>query len=102
MELSSISLPQPWEELPPGQAAAFARELEIELAPSHPLYGLKLTALAHSSRNDDALFQLDCGSVVEVHLTWSGRAEPIPWPRHKVYANLRQWFECATTSVDKE
>ncbi len=54
MEWSSFSLLEPWEEFVPGQAAAFVREVQAELSPGHPLHGAKLTALAHSSRADDA------------------------------------------------
>jgi hypothetical protein len=102
MEWSSISLPEPWERFVPGQEAAFVRELEAELSASHPLHGLKLAALAHSTCSDAALFKRDGRSVVEVHLTWSGRAEQVPWPRHKVYDSLGQWAQHATTSIDGE
>jgi len=93
MEWSSLSLLKPWEEFLPGQAVAFVCEAQTELSPGHPLHGTKLTALAHSTRADDALFQLEDGRVVDLHLTWSGRQEQAPWPRHRVYASLEEWAQ---------
>jgi hypothetical protein len=93
MECSPLSYLEPWEEFVPGQAAAFLREIQIELSPGHPLHGIKLTPIAHSVRADDALFQLEDGRVVEVHLTWSGRAQQPPWPGHQVYETLDDWVQ---------
>jgi hypothetical protein len=93
MKWPPFSFQEPWEEFLPRQAAAFVREAQTELSSGHPLHGTKLTALAHSTRADDALFQLEDGRVVEAHLTWSGRPELPPWPRHRVYASLEEWAQ---------
>jgi hypothetical protein len=37
------------------------------------------------------LFRLEGGGVVDVHLTWSGKTEPPPWPSHRAYASLEDW-----------
>ena len=37
----------------------------------HPLYGMKLTALAKSEANDDVLFYTEYGQFVVIHLTYS-------------------------------
>ena len=36
---------------------------------------------------------LEDGRVVEVHLTWSGRAQQPPWPGHQVYETLDDWVQ---------
>jgi hypothetical protein len=93
MENPPLSLLEPWCEFVPGQADAFLRELRIELSPSHPLHGLNLAPVAHSARADDALFQLADGRVVEVHLTWIGKTEQPPAPRHRIYSSIEEWVQ---------
>jgi len=93
MENPPLSLLEPWCEFVPGQADAFLRAIQVELSPGHPLYGVKLSALAHSGRADDALFQLDDGRVADVHLTLSGRPEQPPCPKHRIYASLAEWVQ---------
>jgi hypothetical protein len=87
-----IEFLKPWEPFSSKQAQAFLRELEIELASGHGLHGVRLTALAHTGAADDALFQLKDGGVVQVHLTWSGRAERLPWPWYRVFPSLADWI----------
>jgi len=58
MEYSSLAFLEPWEEFAPGQGAAFLSEIQVELSPGHALHGTKVTAIAHSSCADDALFRL--------------------------------------------
>ena len=84
---------KPWVEAEAGPAASLLSELLRELSPRHPLSGLALKAVAHSRAADDVLFAMEDGRVVEVHLTHSGRAERIPWPIHRFYANLEEWAE---------
>jgi hypothetical protein len=93
MDSSSLSFLEPWYEFLPGQAEVFLQEIQSELSPGHPLHGAKLAAVAHSGRADDALFQLEDGRVADVHLTFSGRAEQPPWPRHQVYTSLEEWVQ---------
>jgi len=90
---SSFALLEPWEKFVPGQADAFLRELQVELSPDHSLRGLELTPVAHSARADDALFQLADGRVAEVHLTWSGKTEQAPAPKHRIYSSIEEWVE---------
>ncbi len=41
---------------------------------------------------DDVLFRLDDGETVAVvHLTWSGKAEPAPWPSTRTYLSFADW-----------
>ncbi|MFK8845185.1 hypothetical protein [Streptomyces sp. Ac-502] len=75
-------LPAPWW-VPDGGLHGLERELHRELPPGHPLYGLRVRAVARCEACDDVLF-----AVIDrpfrwsvVHLTWSGRQEQPPWPR---------------------
>jgi hypothetical protein len=91
MEDASLQFLKPWVESEPEPAAAFLRELQLELAPDHPLHGTKLTGIAHSRAGDDVLFQMEDRRVAQVHLTWSGRPEQPPWPNHDVYDFIQEW-----------
>jgi hypothetical protein len=42
MENPPLSLLEPWCEFVPGQADAFLREIQVELSPGHPLYGVNV------------------------------------------------------------
>jgi hypothetical protein len=88
-----IDFLQPWENSGPGQANACLSELTRELSLGHPLYAVELKALGHSRAADDVLFATDDGRVVEVHLTWSQRAERPPWPTHRFYSTVDEWIE---------
>lgn len=57
-------------------------ECRRELASGHELHGRVKTAVARCSACDDVVFRLrgDAG-FAQVHLTWSRREEPPPWPR---------------------
>jgi hypothetical protein len=90
---SSIEFLHPWDPFIRGQADAFLLELEHELSPGHPLYGVKLLPLAHSGAADDALFAMEDGRVVQVHLTFSLRSEQPPLPRHRIFSNASEWVE---------
>lgn len=83
----------PWECLSSNQAIAFTRELDAELSPEHPLYGITTRAVAHSCRADDALFGLNDGRVVVVHLTWGSAPERPPYPIHQIYDSLGDWTQ---------
>jgi hypothetical protein len=45
MQPLSTPFLEPWEQLPPGRAAAFEAEIQRELSPEHPLQGVTLSAL---------------------------------------------------------
>lgn len=93
MALSSIDFLKPWEEFGLGQADDFLLELSRELSPGHPLHDLTLQPLGLSRAADDALFAMQDGRVVEVHFTWSGKAERPPWPSHRFYSSVNQWIK---------
>lgn len=71
-------------------------ELQREVAPEHALHGKSAAALAVARDRDDVLFAVtEAGSLryAIVHLTWSGKTEPCPWPATTFFESLEQWIE---------
>lgn len=54
-----------------GENSSFAAEAYREMTKEHPLYGMKLTALAKSEANDDVLFYTEYGQFAVIHLTYN-------------------------------
>jgi hypothetical protein len=57
-------------------------EFECKLPQGHVLSGALVTAIGRRQDCDDVLFALEDGRVAIVHLTWSGKTEPVsdhPW-----------------------
>lgn len=50
---------------------SFVKEAYKEISRKHPLYRVKLVALAKCESNDDVLFQTDKGQYVIIHLTYT-------------------------------
>ncbi|MGJ5132069.1 hypothetical protein [Bradyrhizobium oligotrophicum] len=72
--------------------AALAAELDVELAPDHPLAALPRRILARCVGRDDVLVSLDWPRVAEVHLTWSRRRErDARWPACTIHSSMRDW-----------
>ena len=63
------------------------------MAPSHPLHGLKVTAIACRQVNDDVLFALTDGRMAVVHLTWIGKQDRPPRPETDFYANAEAFVQ---------
>jgi hypothetical protein len=72
--------------------ANFLKQLGTEAAPDHPMYGIPVRLIARGN-GDDCLFEFLDGSgrVAIVHLTWSQRREPLPWPGTQIFENLEDW-----------
>ncbi len=51
-----------------------------ELSPGHSLHGLDPRVIAKAIPQDEVIVETAAGEVALVHLTWSGKAEPSPWP----------------------
>ena len=66
------------------QTQAIASELLREASAGHPLYGLAFTVIGRSDARDDVLLKLGDRWAL-VHLTWSGKPEPPPWPTCVVF-----------------
>lgn len=65
-------------------------ELARELAVGHVLKSRAATVLGRFEQSDDMLFQLEGGSVAEVHLTWSVENRP-EWPWTTVHSSFQAW-----------
>ena len=86
----------PWYSVcdAPAQVEAMERELRLELAEGHPLYGLPVRTLGRRQDCDDVLFAVEDGSgrVAVVHLTWTHRPpDRLPWPLTGVYPSFEAW-----------
>lgn len=79
---------EPWQPIErDDQRRALEAELHRELAPDHPLYGLKPTAIARRQDNDDVLFSLTDGRLAVVHLTWMVNQDRPPYPAADFYTS---------------
>ena len=67
----------------------------MELGIDHPLYEVKVRAIARTCHTDDILFQLKDHRVAEyavVHLTFRGKPEFSPqWPSVTLYRDLEHF-----------
>ncbi|MFA5975042.1 MAG: hypothetical protein WC859_02635 [Elusimicrobiota bacterium] len=84
----------PWQAISLKGREAYEYELLSELAPGHPLYGVKITAIGRVCYGDDVLFQLEDhpAELAVVHLTYTGRPEKeAHWPSVVFYNNLDHW-----------
>jgi hypothetical protein len=68
-------------------------ELSREVTTGHPLFDLPLTAICRRNDDDDVLFRINDGSrrVAEVHLTWRGMDEKLPWPMSRLFDSFEDW-----------
>lgn len=89
---------EPWcslTQLGPQFAPAFEHELDRELSPGHPLFGITVAAIGKRDGTDDVLFRLDDGTgrVAVVHLTYCNQPESPPWPSCILFHDLQVWSE---------
>jgi len=69
------------------KALLLQSELSKELSPEHQLFAKKVKILALRQDCDDMLVESDDKYFI-VHLTWSSKKEPLPWPSTEVIHNL--------------
>jgi hypothetical protein len=73
----------PWHPVKDaGAHNSLLAELHRELPRGQVLAGVEVTPIGARQDCDDILFALDDGRVAIVHLTWSGKTEPVsdhPW-----------------------
>ena len=93
-----MQLPEGWEPVVGKDASDLEAELRREVAPSHPLRGRTLRAIARRRNRKDVLFRSDSasGPVFWVHLTWTVETDA-KWPSTESYASVddfvTQWVE---------
>ena len=85
----------PWVPISERGRESYENELHIEVGLDHPLYGVKVRAIARTCHTDDILYQLKDHHLAEfavVHLTFRCRQEPDPqWPSVILYRDLEHW-----------
>lgn len=83
----------PWIPAPDAaQCLVLTRELQAEVVPGHPLYGITVSLIARIDGEDGMLFDLNDGRVAAVHLTFRGKPEVSPaWPRCDIFPDLAAW-----------
>ena len=85
----------PWRTLSDSAITErFSAELSTELYPKHPLYALKVKAVANRIDRDDVLFEISGGSapLAMVHLTWQKESDP-RWPTTRLFASWDEWVQ---------
>ena len=72
---------------------AVARELQIELPKGHALSGVSVITVARRTSNDDILLEISDGSgrIAEVHLTWRGSRQTLPFPETHIFDGVEHW-----------
>ncbi|HEU5412885.1 MAG TPA: hypothetical protein VFW31_03970 [Candidatus Angelobacter sp.] len=89
-----IMILAPWQPISGDRAADFDRELQREVSPGHPLFGVQAAAVAMTGSRDDVLFELTGHEypLAHVHLTWSQKQmNDIRWPRTQFFASWEDW-----------
>lgn len=85
----------PWVPVSERGREAYENELRMELGLDHPLYGVKVRAVARTCHTDDILFHLKDHRIAEfavVHLTFRGQPETDPqWPSLILYKDMEHW-----------
>ena len=93
------SFPDPWFVIEHARRSVFVAELAAEVGKGHPLYGVRAIPVAQCGGCDRIVFSMEAPPSARwavVHLTWSRRTEPLPWPTTVVFDDvppLRQALE---------
>jgi hypothetical protein len=85
----------PWQPISEQGREAYEHELGLEVGLDHPLYAVKVQAVARTCDSDDVLFitQDHAAGLAVVHLTFRGRQEKDPkWPSVILYRDLDHWI----------
>src|SRR5262245_16040673 len=94
----------PWHPIADAsEQGGLLSELRRELPREHPLFGLDVSPIARRQDCDDVLFSVKDGRVAIVHLTWSGKTEPIadfPWT--VIFESMESFVEQSMKPEHKE
>ncbi len=89
---------EPWwpvDEWTDEQRESFEKQLQREVGPTHPLYGVPMRIVARDGSSDNTLFEIldGAGRYAVVHLTWSPSQEKMPWPGTEIHDSLTAFAE---------
>ena len=91
-----IDFVEPWVAVG-SERASLEEELRRELSPDNALSGFNVQAIGRRVDCDDVLFEVRDEKadfkMALVHLTWSGKAETIPWPISELFANAEAFIK---------
>jgi hypothetical protein len=90
----------PWVPIDQAFAEGAERTLRTEVGPRHVLKNRKVRAVAWRSGSDDVLFLLEDTPPMcaEVHLTRSGKVEPVPQvPTTAIFPSIHDWVAKSMT-----
>jgi len=62
----------------PKARAGIQKELNSEIGPKHPLWGLKPVVIGKTDASDDVIVHLSDGRYACVHLVWHGKIDQYP------------------------
>ena len=93
-EFQQINWLDPWYPIPQDISSWVETELQREIIAGHPLYGLKVQAIARRSGYDDYLFFLPNNKLplAVVHLTFQ-KETTVNFPHTSFYNSLDDWIE---------
>lgn len=87
-----IEWPEPWWCLDQNIDARLGiqKELNSEIGPKHPLWGLKPVVIGKADTSDDVIVHLNDGRFACVHLVWHGKIDQYPdkFPSVIVFENV--------------
>lgn len=90
-----IDFVEPWVAIG-SERASFEEELSRELSSDNTLVGFKVQVIGRRVDCDDILFEVydekASFKLALVHLTWSGKVEPSPWPVIKLFADAEEFI----------
>lgn len=87
----SLNWPKSWWNLEKEEELRLGvqKELNAEVGPKHPLWGLKPVVFGKSNNNDDVLVHLINNHFAVVHLVWHGHIDQQPetFPSFTAFSN---------------
>jgi hypothetical protein len=94
--VDSSSLPEGWSLVEAG-SSTLALELDREVGPGHPLFGVRAWAFARRFDRDDVLFAIEHPTHpwAVVHLTWAIARERAQWPAATLCEDWTRFLRCS-------
>lgn len=89
-----IDWPEPWWCLDQNLQLRreIQKELNLEIGPKHPLWGLKPVVIGKTEANDDVIVHLNNQTFACIHLVWNGKLDQFPtkYPSSVVFESVAE------------